>query len=53
MIICITKLENGSFLFTGYLKRIYYGYTLTECKRRYRQEAKETGFSGRLSFVMM
>lgn len=51
MYIYIERNANGSFTFSGYLKRTYYGYSLAECKRRYRQEAKETGWNGRLIFV--
>lgn len=53
MYIAIEKHQNGSFTFSGYLKRTYYGYTLTECKRKYKQESIETGLNPHTRFVFV
>lgn len=45
--------QNGSITIGGYLKRVYYGYTLQEAKRRYRQEAKKTGYPHRIQFIKL
>lgn len=50
MYILITRNHNGSYTFSGYLKRTYYGYSLAECVTRYTNEAKETGLKKALAF---
>ena len=51
MYVLITRNKNGSYTIAGYLKRTYYGYSLKEAMAKYRQEAKETGWNGRIIFV--
>lgn len=51
MYVYIEKNRNGSYTFSGYLKRTYYGYSLAQCCRSYREEAKSTGWNGRIVFV--
>ena len=51
MFILVTRNINGSFTFSGYIRRTYYGYTLTAAKRLYRQECKNTGYSGCVYFM--
>lgn len=50
MYILITKNHDGSYTFSGYLKRTYSGCTLAECKKLYKQESKETGWNSGLYF---
>lgn len=51
MYILIMKNRDGSYTFSGYLKRTYSGITLAECVKLYKQESKKTGWHGRLCFV--
>ena len=53
MLVTIEKNGNGSYTFSGYMKRTYYGYTLALCKRLYREESKKSGYNGRIVFVKM
>lgn len=53
MYITIEQNKNGSYTFIGYIKRTYYGYSLTECKKLYKNEAKESGYNGRIVFIKM
>lgn len=52
MYIMIAKNHNGSYTFSGYIKRTYYGYSLVECKKKYKIECKNTGYNGRIAFIM-
>ena len=51
MYILITKNPDSSYTFSGYLKRTYFGCTLAEGVKLYKQESKKTGWHGRLYFV--
>jgi len=52
MYIIIVKNHNGSYTFSGYIKRTYYGYSLAECKKKYKMECKNTGYNGYITFIM-
>ena len=51
--ILIDKRENGMFLFTGYLRRLYSGLTVEQCKRKYKREAYKTGLNPRYKLVFI
>ena len=50
MYILVERNHNGSYTFSGYLKRTYYGYSLVECITLYNKEAKATGWNHALIY---
>ena len=55
MIISYEKQRNGSYLFKGgpAYKRVFYGFTLAECKRAYMQAIREKGYTGPVEFIRL
>ena len=53
MYIAIEKNQNGSYTFSGYLKRTYYNYSLKECKRKYKEESIKTGLHPHTRFIFV